>query len=76
MGTEPHMRFVTASLQVDFLRPTPIDTELEVRVEFAEVKPRKVTIALSLSANGKTCAKGYMVAVKLSDSAKSNHQSS
>ena len=76
MGTKPHMRFVTASLKVDFLRPTPIDTELKVSAEFAEVKPGKVTIDLALSANGEICAKGYMVAVKLSDSAKLNNQSS
>lgn len=67
MGTAPHMRFVTASLKVDFLRPTPIDAELEVRGEIVEVKPRKVTIDLSLSASGEICATGQMIAVKLPD---------
>lgn len=67
MGTEPHMRFVTASLKVDFLRPTPIDVELEIRGEIVEVKPRKITIDLSLIANGEVCATGHMIAVKLPD---------
>lgn len=31
MGTDPPVRFVTASLHVDFLRPTPIGVPLEVR---------------------------------------------
>ncbi len=31
MDTEPAQRFVTASLHVDFLRPTPIDAVLELR---------------------------------------------
>ena len=67
MGIEPHMRFVTASLKVDFLRPTPIDVELEIRGEIIEVKPRKVTIDLSLSSSGIVYATGHMVAVKLPD---------
>ena len=69
MGTEPHMRFVTASLKVDFLWPTPIDIELEIRGEIVEVKPRKVTINLFLSASGEVCATGHMIAVKLPDAA-------
>jgi len=67
MDTEPCIRFVTASLKVDFLRPTPIDVELEVRGKIVEIKPRKVTIDLSLVANGDVCATGSMIAVKLPD---------
>ncbi|WP_291984905.1 PaaI family thioesterase [Candidatus Accumulibacter sp. ACC007] len=69
MGSTPPMRFVTASLKVDYLRPTPIDAELEVRGEIVEVKPRKVTVSLSLSAHGEVCARGHMIAVRLPDSA-------
>ena len=69
MGSEPPTRFVTASLKVDFLRPTPIDGELEIRGEIVEVKARKVTVDLSLSAGGEVCARGHMIAVRLPDSA-------
>ncbi len=65
MGTKPHIRYVTASLKVDFLRPTPIDVELEVRGVIVAIKSKKVTIDLSLSANGEVCATGHMIAVKL-----------
>jgi len=67
MGTEPPIRFVTASLKVDYLKPTPLGVELEIRGEILEVKGRKVTLNLSLIANGVICAKGYMIAVRLPD---------
>lgn len=67
MGTEPSMRFVTASLKVDYLRPTPITAELEIRGEIVEAKPHKVTLNLSLSADGEVCATGHMIAVKLAN---------
>jgi acyl-coenzyme A thioesterase PaaI-like protein len=72
MGSEPPMRFVTASLKVDYLAPTPLGLELEIRGEILEVKGRKVTMDLSLSADGVVCAKGYMIAVRLPDDAAGN----
>ncbi len=65
MDTEPPYRFVTASLHVDYLRPTPIDGTLEVRATVKEIKGRKVVMALTLSAQGETCARGEVVAVQM-----------
>jgi acyl-coenzyme A thioesterase PaaI-like protein len=65
MGTEPTLRFLTASLHVDYLRPTPIDGPLEVRATVKEVKGRKVVIASTLSAGGEVCARGEVVAVQV-----------
>jgi acyl-coenzyme A thioesterase PaaI-like protein len=67
MGTEPELRFVTGSLHVDYLRPTPIDAELEVRGRVEEVKGRKVVVTSTLSAAGQVCAKGRVVAVLAPD---------
>lgn len=67
IGTKPYIRYVTASLKVDFLRPTPIDVQLEIRGVIVEIKSKKITIDLSLNANGEVCATGCMVAVKLSE---------
>jgi len=67
MGTEPPVRFVTASLKVDYLKPTPLGVELEIRGEILEVKGKKVTVNLSLSADGEVCATGHMIAVRLPD---------
>lgn len=63
MSTEPELRFVTGSLHVDYLRPTPIDAELEVRATVEEVKGRKVVVNSTLSARGEVCARGRVVAV-------------
>ncbi len=58
------MRFVTASLKVDFLRPTPIGVELEIRGRPGGIEGRKVKVSLSLSADGEVCARGEMLAVQ------------
>jgi acyl-coenzyme A thioesterase PaaI-like protein len=65
MDTEPPFRFVTASLHVDYLRPTPIDATLEVRARVKEIKGRKVVMTLTLSAKGEMCARGQVVAVQM-----------
>ena len=59
------MRFVTASLKVDFLRPTPIGVELVVEGQLRGIDGRKVQVALSLSAGDQVCARGEMLAVQL-----------
>ncbi len=58
------MRFVTASLKVDYLRPTPIGVELEIRGRLLGIEGRKVKVALSLSAAGQACARAEMLAVQ------------
>lgn len=65
MDTEPPFRFVTASLHVDYLRPTPIDATLEVRAQVKEIKGRKVVMTMTLSAKGEACARGEVVAVQM-----------
>lgn len=65
MGTEPAFRFVTASLKVQYLRPTPLGVALEVRGRIEEVKGRKVVISATVSANGEVCASGEVVAVQM-----------
>jgi len=58
------MRFVTASLKVEFLRPTPIGVELEIRGRLRSIEGRKVQVSLSLSAEGRACATAEMLAVQ------------
>jgi acyl-coenzyme A thioesterase PaaI-like protein len=66
MDTAPALRFLTASLQVDFLRPTPLGAEpLELRSRIEEVKERKVVVATALSVAGEVCARGKVVAVRM-----------
>lgn len=63
MGTKPSLRFVTGSLKVVYLAPTPLGVELELRGVITEIKERKVIVDISLSAEGRICAKGQVVAV-------------
>ena len=64
-GTEPPFRFVTASLQVDYLAPTLLGVELELRGKVTEIKGRKVISEITLSAEGKITARGKVVAVQM-----------
>ncbi|WP_299979791.1 PaaI family thioesterase [Desulfobacula sp.] len=65
MDTEPSLRFVTASLKVDYLAPTPLGVELEIRGKVVEIKEKKVVVDAKLLANNKVCATGNVVAVRL-----------
>ena len=58
-------RFVTASLKVDYLAPTPVNTGLELRGKIKEIKGRKVTVEVDLLAEQKICAKGEGLFIQL-----------
>ncbi|MFZ4438958.1 MAG: PaaI family thioesterase [Syntrophales bacterium] len=65
MDTDPPLSFLTASLDVDYLLPTPLGVPLEIRGRVKEVKGRKVIVESTLSANGKICARGEVMAVQV-----------
>lgn len=67
MGEGPSPRFVTAALKVDFLKPTPLGPELEIRGRIVEMKGRKVVVEETLSADGVVTATGQVVAVRMRD---------
>ena len=64
---ENYPRCVTASLKVDFLKPTPIDCTLELRGKIKELKGRKVIVNVDLIAKGIVCAKGEVIVVQVPD---------
>jgi acyl-coenzyme A thioesterase PaaI-like protein len=68
MDSKPSLRFVTASLKVDFLAPTPMGVELEIRGKIIEVKEKKVVVEAKVLAGNTLCAKGNVVAVRMPDS--------
>lgn len=67
MDTQPPQRFVTASLHVEYARPTPINETLELRGQVTTIKGRKVVVAVTLSAVGEVCARGEVVAVSIGE---------
>ena len=70
IGDGPAPRFVTASLKVDYLKPTPSDALLEIRARAREVGARKVIVDATVSARGVVTAKGEVVAVRIPETMK------
>lgn len=64
MDTLPPFRFVTASLKVDYLKPTLLGPPLDVRGWVKEIKGRKVIIEESLAVNGEVTVRGEVVAIQ------------
>ena len=65
MDTLPPIRFLTASLHVNYLLPTPLDGPIEIRGKVKEIKGRKVIVEAWLIAGGQICARGEVVAVQV-----------
>jgi len=63
----PAVRFLTASLKVDFVRPTPLDAVLELRGRAREISGRKVLVDVELSVDGEVRARGEVLCVQLPD---------
>ena len=70
MDSLPAFRFVTGSLHVDFLKPTPINAELVIRGRVKEIKGRKVVVETTVSAGDVITARGELVAVQMPDTFK------
>ena len=68
MDSEPAFRFVTGSLHVDYLKPTPLGPELEIRGKVKEIRGRKVIVEATVYAEGIATARGEVVAVQMPDS--------
>lgn len=60
-------RYITARLEVDFKKPTPMDEEITIKSSLAELGERKAIIEMTLEAKGEIRAKAKMVAVKIKD---------
>jgi len=74
MDSLPAIRFLTASLHVDYLKPTPIDEPLEVRANVKEIKGRKVVVSTTLFSHAEICARGEVVAVQMPENLLSTNQ--
>jgi len=65
MASQPPLRFLTASLRVEYVKPTPLGVTLEIRGKVKEVKGRKVVIEEWIVANGVVTVRGEVVAVQV-----------
>lgn len=70
VGEVPSPRFVTAQLNVSYLKPTPLGPEIEVRGRVKDATARKTIVEVTLSVDGVVTAKGEVVAVPMPESMK------
>ena len=68
MDSLPPLRFVTASLHVDYLKPTPIDGVLEIRGRVLSLSGRKVIVETTIYSAGTATVRGEAVAVRMPES--------
>ena len=67
MDSLPPFRFVTGSLLVKYLKPTPLGVTLEIRGRVKEIKGRKVVIEATVYDEGVATASGEVVALQMPD---------
>ena len=60
-------RFITARLEVDFKKPTPMNEEILVSSNLVELGERKAIIEMEMTAKGEVRARAKMIAVKVKD---------
>ena len=65
IGDGPAPRFVTAALHVEYLKPTPLGVELEIRSSVTTRTDRKAVVISTISAGGMVTVRGEVVAVRM-----------
>ena len=65
IGDGPAPRYVTASLHVEYLKPTPLGVELEIRGRIKERSERKAVVSLTVAASGTITVRAEAVAVRM-----------
>lgn len=64
-GSQPPLRFLTGSLSVKYLKPTPLGPPLELCGQVREIKGRKVVVEISVSVQGEITATGEVIAIRV-----------
>lgn len=65
ISSEPLIWYVTGSLHVDYLKPTPIDETVELRSQIKEMKEKKTIVTCDLYSQGEKCASAEVVAIRV-----------
>ena len=66
IGSDPIIWCVTASMQIDYLRPTPIAAPVTLRARVESIEGKRTVVACDLSSGGIETARGRVVAVRVS----------
>lgn len=60
-----HFMYVTGSLSVKFIRPTPLDKPVTLRAKVKEVNENRITVSCTLHSGDLLCATGEVLTVKV-----------
>ena len=64
MGSAPDIVMLTASLLVEYLKPTPLAAPVQLRAKVTELTARKAVLDCSLRSGGVETARGHVVMVR------------
>ncbi len=65
IGSAPRIGYVTANLNVSYVKPTPIDVPIELRAKILKLEKRKAWVSCTLSAAGEVRATGEVLGVRV-----------
>lgn len=65
VGAGETIWYATGKLEISFLEPVAIDSEVTLIARVLTAKEKKITLACDLYSTDKVCAKGYTVAVRV-----------
>ncbi len=66
LNSEPFIWYVTASMKIDYHKPTPIAGSVTLRAGVEKREGKKTVISCGLFSDGVECARGEVLAVRVS----------
>jgi acyl-coenzyme A thioesterase PaaI-like protein len=65
IGSDPDLHYATAQLKLEYLRPTPIGTELELQARIVERGERVYVVSCELRARDRICVQASVQAISV-----------
>jgi len=65
IGSTPKNWYVTATLNISYLKPTPIDQPVKLVAKIIKTDGRKITVSCTLFSGETECVKGEVLAVRI-----------
>lgn len=65
IGSAPRIGYVTANLNISYLKPTPIHEPVQLRAMITKLEGRKTWVSCTLSAGGEVRAAGEVLGVRV-----------
>lgn len=65
IGSTPRIGYVTANINVSYLKPTPISVPVELRARITKLEGRKAWVSCTLSAAGEMRATGEVLGIRV-----------